>query len=108
MGMGATCAYAGERTTAAAYLQGAPSNLTLALNSPVAKVLMQGNKATGIQTIAGQEFRAKKDVILSGGVRSEMRLTVAVAPSCLSPFPPPRLDLVQDVEIEGDADDHCA
>lgn len=68
MGMGATCAYKGERTTATSYLQDAPSNLTFALNSPVAKVLVDAKKATGIKTVEGKEFFAKNDVILSGGV----------------------------------------
>lgn len=68
MGLGATCAYNGERTTASSYLRDAPSNLTLALNTTVAKVLIDGNKATGIRTVEGKEFFAKKDVILSGGV----------------------------------------
>ncbi|XMA11129.1 hypothetical protein WAI453_003920 [Rhynchosporium graminicola] len=68
MGMGATCAYKGERTTASSYLQDAPSNLKFALNTIVAKVLLDGKKATGIKTVEGKEFFAKKDIILSGGV----------------------------------------
>lgn len=75
MGLGATCAYKGERTTASSYLRDAPSNLTFALNTTVAKVLINGNKAAGIKTIEGKEFFAKKDVILSGGV-SQCSLTM--------------------------------
>ena len=66
MGLGAACMYNGCRTTAAAYLEDAPSNLTILLNSPVAKLLLDGNKATGVISIAGNEFHAKRDVILSG------------------------------------------
>ncbi|KAH6718962.1 glucose-methanol-choline oxidoreductase-like protein [Leptodontidium sp. MPI-SDFR-AT-0119] len=74
MGMGATCAYQGERTTASSYLKDAPSNLTLALNSTVAKVLIDGKKATGIKTVEGKEFFAKNDVILSGGALNSPQL----------------------------------
>jgi choline dehydrogenase-like flavoprotein len=68
MGLGAGCLYNGIRTTASAYLQGAPDNLTIKLQSPVAKVLVDGLKATGVRTVDGREFKAKKDVILSLGV----------------------------------------
>ena len=66
MGMGAACMYNGFRTTASAYLEDAPPNLTILLNSPVAKVLLTGNKAIGVRTIDRREFEAKRDVILSG------------------------------------------
>lgn len=66
MGMGAACMYNGFRTTASANLEDAPPNLTILLNSPVAKVLLTGNKATGVRTIDRREFEAKRDVILSG------------------------------------------
>lgn len=68
MGMGAGCMYDGERTTAADYLNNAPSNLTIMVNSPAAKVLFSGEKATGIKTIDGREFHARHDVVLSLGV----------------------------------------
>lgn len=68
MGMGATCAYRGSRTTASAYLEDAPSNLTIVLNSHIAKVLMEGKKAVGVETIEGKQYLASKDVVLSGGV----------------------------------------
>lgn len=74
MGMGAACMYEGARTTAASYLEGAPSNLTIAVNSPVAKVIMSGKKAKGIKTIDGKEYFAKKDVILSGGALNSPQL----------------------------------
>ncbi|PMD17612.1 GMC oxidoreductase [Hyaloscypha hepaticicola] len=57
MGLGAACMYEGSRTTASAYLENAPPNLTIRVNSPVARVLMSGNKALGVRTIAGNDFR---------------------------------------------------
>ncbi|KAF4630105.1 hypothetical protein G7Y89_g8033 [Cudoniella acicularis] len=68
MGMGAGCMYQGVRTTASAYLENAPSNLTIMTNSPIAKVILSEDKtAKGVQTIEGQEYYAKKEVILSAG-----------------------------------------
>jgi choline dehydrogenase-like flavoprotein len=66
--------YKGSRTTASAYLEDAPSNLTIMTNSPVAKVLLSGKKATGIKTIDGQEFHSKRDVILSSGALNSPQL----------------------------------
>jgi choline dehydrogenase-like flavoprotein len=74
MGMGAACMYQGARTTAAAYLENAPSNLTVAVNSTVAKVILSGKKAKGIKTIDSKEYHAKKDVILSGGALNSPQL----------------------------------
>jgi len=74
MGLGASCMYQGSRTTSAAYLENAPSNLTIALNSPVAKVIMSGTKATGVSTIDGKNFYAKRDIILSGGALNSPQL----------------------------------
>lgn len=70
MGMGAACMYKGERTTARSYLQGAPKNLTMLLNGMVEKVIFEGNVAKGVKTVDGREFLARKDVVLSAGVRS--------------------------------------
>jgi len=60
--------YKGARTTASAFLQDAPENLTIKLNSPIAKVLLSSSKvATGVQTIDGRAYHAKNEVILSAG-----------------------------------------
>ncbi|TVY90072.1 Alcohol dehydrogenase [acceptor] [Lachnellula willkommii] len=68
MGLGPTCMYKGTRTTASDFLEDRPSNLTIKTNSPVAKVLLSSSKiATGVKTIDGHTYRAKKDVILSAG-----------------------------------------
>ncbi|KAG0649714.1 alcohol dehydrogenase [Hyphodiscus hymeniophilus] len=74
MGMGAACMYQGARTTAASYLEDAPSNLTVAVNSPVAKVILSAKTAKGIRTIDGKEYFAEKDVILSAGALDSPKL----------------------------------
>ncbi|TVY81898.1 Alcohol dehydrogenase [acceptor] [Lachnellula suecica] len=68
MGMGATCMYKGVRTTAASFLEDVPPNLTIKTHSPIAKVMLSSSKvATGIQTIDGRTYHAKKEVVLSAG-----------------------------------------
>jgi len=47
-------------------VEDAPPNLTVILNSSVAKVLIYGNKVTGVKTIDGRDFYATRDVTLSG------------------------------------------
>jgi choline dehydrogenase-like flavoprotein len=66
--------YEGSRTTASSYLENAPPNLTIKVNSPVAKVLMSGRKAIGVRTIVGNDFHARCDVILSGGALNSPQL----------------------------------
>jgi choline dehydrogenase-like flavoprotein len=68
MGLGAGCLYNGLRTTASgAYLSKPLPNLTIRSDAPVAKVLLRGKRATGVQTISGHTFTANKEVILSAG-----------------------------------------
>ncbi|TVY48290.1 Alcohol dehydrogenase [acceptor] [Lachnellula occidentalis] len=68
MGMGAGCMYKGSRTSASDFLENAPSNLTIKTDAPIAKVLLSSSKsATGVETIDGHTYHAKKEVILSAG-----------------------------------------
>jgi hypothetical protein len=80
MGMGAASIYKGARITAASFLEDAPTNLTIAVNSPIAKVLLKGKKATGVVTVDGREYRARRDVILSGGVSNYLAYRVFASP----------------------------
>lgn len=68
MGMGSVCIHEGRRLTASiAYLSQPPSNLTIWTDSAVAKVLLTGQKATGVKTTDGRIFYSEKEVIISGG-----------------------------------------
>jgi choline dehydrogenase-like flavoprotein len=67
MGIGAGCMFKGLRTTASAYLEDSPPNLTILINSLVAKVLISRSKAKAVRIIDGRGFYAKHDVILYGG-----------------------------------------
>jgi choline dehydrogenase-like flavoprotein len=67
MGLGPSTLRFGDRSTASQYLDDSPSNLTVVTNAPAAKILFDGNTATGVKTIDGREFLASKDVIISAG-----------------------------------------
>lgn len=49
------------------YLPGAGSNLVIKYNATVHKIKLTKNRATGVVLVGGQEIRAKKEVIVSGG-----------------------------------------
>lgn len=70
-GLGLTVApssvYKGIRTTSADMLVGGPSNLHIMTNSPIQKVVFDGTKATGVVTLDGKTYQARKEVILSAG-----------------------------------------
>ncbi|KAK3072952.1 hypothetical protein LTR53_005863 [Teratosphaeriaceae sp. CCFEE 6253] len=68
LGMGPVCIHRGRRLTAAdAYLRPAPLNLTIMSDAPIAKVLFDGTRATGVRTVAGTVHEARREVVISGG-----------------------------------------
>jgi len=68
IGMGSVCIYKGQRLTAsAAYLSSPPPNITILLNSSVAKIIIKEKIARGVELTSGRTFLARKEVILSGG-----------------------------------------
>jgi choline dehydrogenase-like flavoprotein len=60
-------AYRGVRSTAADALVDAPSNLHILVDTQVARVVLEGTKATGISTMDGRTIHADKEVILTAG-----------------------------------------
>jgi choline dehydrogenase-like flavoprotein len=108
MGMGATCMYQGSRTTASAYLENAPPNLTVKVNSPVARVLMSGSRATGVRTIEGSDFYAKYDVILSGGALNSPQLLMLSGIGPVEELKKHGISVVQDLpDVGKNLQDHC-
>lgn len=68
MGMGTVSIHSGRRLTAAStYLQHAPSNLSIVTGNLISRVLFDGDRAIGVVTSDGCEYRASREVILSGG-----------------------------------------
>jgi choline dehydrogenase-like flavoprotein len=68
MGMGSVCIAKDVRaTSSSAYLSKPPPNLTIIVNTHIARVLFEGKRAIGVATIDGRQFTARKEVVLSGG-----------------------------------------
>lgn len=108
MGLGAACMYKGVRTTASAYLEDAPNNLTILTNSPLAKVLLSGKKAIGVKTINGKEFQARQDVIMSCGSLDSPKLLMLSGIGPADELKKHGIPLVHDLpEIGKNLQDHC-
>ena len=106
--MGAACMHDGVRTTAASYLEHPPSNLTMKVHSPVAKILMSGSRATGVSTIAGNKFYAKFDVILSGGALNTPQLLMLSGIGPAVELKKHGISIVHDLpDIGKNLQDHC-
>lgn len=56
----------GQRTTAAAFLEKAPNNLTVLTDTVIDKIILEDKVAVGVEA-EGKQFFASKDVILSAG-----------------------------------------
>jgi len=67
MAVGPNSAYKGVKTTAADMLANAPRNLYVVTDSPVARVLFEGKKAIGVETMSGKAYHSSEEVILSAG-----------------------------------------
>jgi choline dehydrogenase-like flavoprotein len=65
--VGPCTAFKGVRSTAADMLVNGPSNLHIATNDGVHKVVFEGKRAVAVQTLSGQTYRASKEIILSAG-----------------------------------------
>ncbi|KIW62643.1 hypothetical protein PV04_10800 [Phialophora macrospora] len=74
LALGISTAYKGVRSTSADALVDAPSNLHILVNTQVARVVLEGTKATGISTLDGRTIHADKEVILSAGTLDTPRI----------------------------------
>lgn len=73
--MGMACIYKGVRvTSSSAYLSKPPGNLTIIASAHIAKIILSGKIAQGVETTDGQRFAAKKEVIVSGGAINSPQL----------------------------------
>lgn len=108
MGMGTSTMYKGDRTTASCYLEGAPSNLSIVINSPIAKVVLSGKKASGVQTIDGRLFYAKNEVILSGGALNTPQLLMLSGIGPADELQKHGIDVLHKLpEVGKNLQDHC-
>ena len=67
MAVGVNSAHKGLRSTAADALIGAPDNLTVMINTEVARVSFDGKRAVGVETMDGTKMIANREVVLSSG-----------------------------------------
>ncbi|KAF2707170.1 GMC oxidoreductase [Pleomassaria siparia CBS 279.74] len=75
MGIGSVCIANGIRaTSASAYLSQPPSNLKILPDAPIARILFEGKRAVGVETIDGRRLLARKEVIVSGGALNTPQL----------------------------------
>jgi choline dehydrogenase-like flavoprotein len=94
--------------TASAYLEDAPANLTIKVNSPVAKLLISGNKAIGVRTIAGSDFHAKHEVILSGGALNTPQVLMLSGIGPAAELKKHGISVIQDLpQVGKNLQDHC-
>ncbi|RDW71960.1 hypothetical protein BP5796_07994 [Coleophoma crateriformis] len=108
MGMGIFTMYKGDRTTASCYLNGAPSNLSVLTNSPIAKVLLDGKRAMGVRTIDGQEFYASNEIILSGGALNTPQLLMLSGIGPTDELQKHGIEVVHELsEVGKNLQDHC-
>ncbi|MEL6768113.1 MAG: GMC family oxidoreductase N-terminal domain-containing protein [Pseudomonadota bacterium] len=56
-----------RQSAAIAYLRTRPSNLTLRTHCPTARLLVEGTRAVGVQTLEGETIRAEREVIVCQG-----------------------------------------
>ena len=56
-----------RQSSAIAYLRDKPNNLTIKTHSQIARIVMDGKRAVGVQTLDGEIIRAEREVIVCQG-----------------------------------------
>ncbi|ETS87181.1 hypothetical protein PFICI_01009 [Pestalotiopsis fici W106-1] len=109
MGMGMVCIHKGVRvTSSSAYLSSPPSNLTIIADAHVAKIILNGKTAQGVQIIDGRRFTAKKEVIISGGAINSPQILLCSGIGPSSELEKLGIDVLHDLPAVGkNLRDHC-
>jgi choline dehydrogenase-like flavoprotein len=99
----------GQRLTAAsAYLRHVPTNLAIAGDTLVTRVIFEDKRAIGVETVSGKTYKAKCEIILSGGAINtpQLLLLSGVGPS--DELSRHGIEQVQDLPMVGqNLQDHC-
>jgi choline dehydrogenase-like flavoprotein len=74
MGVCPNSAYNGVRSTAKDMIANGPDNLHILVNSPVRKVLFDGKKAIGVETLDAKAYYGSKEIILCAGALDTPRI----------------------------------
>jgi len=56
-----------RQSSAIAYLDKPPANLTILTCRHIARIVLEGRRAVGLETVAGERIRARREVIVSQG-----------------------------------------
>ncbi|EPE36530.1 FAD/NAD(P)-binding protein [Glarea lozoyensis ATCC 20868] len=108
-GMGSVCIHEGTRiTSASAYLASSPLNLTTLPNSAVARVNFEGKRAIGVETMDGRQYRAVKEVILSGGALNTPQILMLSGVGPSKQLSKHNIPVVHDLpQVGQNLQDHC-
>ncbi|KAK6842007.1 FAD/NAD(P)-binding protein [Apiospora arundinis] len=109
MGIGTACVYNGVRvTSASAYLSNPPGNLTIVTNALVEKIVFEGNMAVGVQIVSGSRFRARKEIIISGGTINSPQLLLLSGVGPEGELRKHGIDCIIDLpQVGRNLQDHC-
>ncbi|KAN0094090.1 GMC oxidoreductase [Hyaloscypha variabilis] len=109
MGMGSVCIYRGQRLTASsAYLSSPPSNITILTEASVARILIKGKTAIGVELVSGRKFLASKEVIISGGALNSPQILMLSGVGPKEELQKHRIPLIHELPIVGkNLQDHC-
>jgi choline dehydrogenase-like flavoprotein len=109
MGMGTVCIHNGRRLTAStAYLSEPPANLTILSNSGVGKILFDGKRAIGVQTLDGREFSVRKEIIVSGGAINTPQILILSGVGPKGELEQHQIPMIQELpQIGKNLQDHC-
>ena len=110
MGMGSvSITPGGQRLTAAsAYLQYLPANLTIAGDTLVSRVIFENKRAVGVETTSGQIYRARCEVVLSGGAINTPQLLLLSGVGPGEEFNRHGIEQIHELPMVGqNLQDHC-
>lgn len=93
-------------STSVGYLDEAPDNLTVLSETQVARVVIEGGRAVGVQLVAGEVIRAAREVVLSAGVYGSPQLLMLSGVGPADHLRAFGLDVVTDLPVGENLHDH--
>jgi len=99
----------GRRLTAAnAYFQHVPANLTIVGDNTVSRVILEKRRAVGVATMSGRMYRARCEVILSGGAINTPQLLLLSGVGPVEELDRHKIETVHELPMVGlNLQDHC-
>jgi choline dehydrogenase-like flavoprotein len=95
-------------TAASAYLRHAPANLTIVEDTLVSRVIFENKRAVGVETVSGRTYKAKCEVILSGGAINTPQLLLLSGVGPIDELSRHGIEQVQELPMVGrNLQDHC-